>query len=636
MAKFDYKSFAENMSTQAKDMLPADISKEGKTYTIKTIENFVILAGEALVNDKSLTLTAENQQAICQILAEWIFHKSIDLAHSEIPQENWDPILQKVAFTVFEIAKQAYIRDVSQEDILAAVEHHVNKLFKESLEELSKDNKITEEVQEKALKESNIDKMAKEYNNPKKENNKNFVLYSILKFVEPIIKIITNLFLFIKNVLAHIIKLYPFRSLMILSIFIIFKLTSKEIAENFTFSNFETLVYAVLILATLKIIFLTYKDWVNADVQNQLNQLEETKRNMEELVNPDRQFDRLGVDILSLSVGQGLLPIADPDNEEGTLLVNVVVLRQYLTDTLGYIIPNIRIMDTSNMENFEYAIFVRGNKVANGFVQPKHILVEESVLDNLEDKSIRENAISHLNPLTNEVAYWVDKYTAKDMELNGLEPADVIKEHLKKVVIKNVDKILTTSDVYKYFEQAKKTEFAENIINNLLERLDVEDVRKIFVNLIEEEVSIHNIVYILEKINAYSRENQEIDYISERIRIDLADYVSQNNANQGILHVIKVEESLDLELENKLYNDLRGIRFELKKDEAENLFNNFKKMLLEIREKFGNTLKIVILCTPKIRRALFKFLSIRGLDWVVISYPEVSSTVVLDIIDEIK
>ncbi len=636
MAKFDYKSFAENMSTQAKDMLPADISKEGKTYTIKTIENFVILAGEALVNDKSLTLTAENHQAICQILAEWIFHKSIDLAHSEIPQENWDPILQKVAFTVFEIAKQAYIRDVSQEDILAAVEHHVNKLFKESLEELSKDNKITEEVQEKALKESNIDKMAKEYNNPKKENNKNFVLYSILKFVEPIIKIITNLFLFIKDVLAHIIKLYPFRSLMILSIFIIFKLTSKEIAENFTFSNFETLVYAVLILATLKIIFLTYKDWVNADVQNQLNQLEETKRNMEELVNPDRQFDRLGVDILSLSVGQGLLPIADPDNEEGTLLVNVVVLRQYLTDTLGYIIPNIRIMDTSNMENFEYAIFVRGNKVANGFVQPKHILVEESVLDNLEDKSIRENAISHLNPVTNEVAYWVDKYTAKDMELNGLEPADVIKEHLKKVVIKNVDKILTTSDVYKYFEQAKKTEFAENIINNLLERLDVEDVRKIFVNLIEEEVSIHNIVYILEKINAYSRENQEIDYISERIRIDLADYVSQNNANQGILHVIKVEESLDLELENKLYNDLRGIRFELKKDEAENLFNNFKKMLLEIREKFGNTLKIVILCTPKIRRALFKFLSIRGLDWVVISYPEVSSTVVLDIIDEIK
>ena len=40
MAKFDYKSFAENMSAQAKDMLPADISKEGKTYTIKTIENF--------------------------------------------------------------------------------------------------------------------------------------------------------------------------------------------------------------------------------------------------------------------------------------------------------------------------------------------------------------------------------------------------------------------------------------------------------------------------------------------------------------------------------------------------------------------------------------------------------------------
>ena len=331
-----------------------------------------------------------------------------------------------------------------------------------------------------------------------------------------------------------------------------------------------------------------------------------------------------------------MLPIADPDNEEGILLANVAALRQYLTDTLGYIIPNIRIMDTWGLETFEYAIFVRGNKVANGVVQPKHILVEESVLDNLEDKSIKENAISHFNPLTNEVAFWVDKYTAKDLDLNGLEPADVIKEHLRKVVIKNVDKILTTSDVYKYLEQAKKTEFAGNIINSLLECVNVEDIRKIFVNLIEEEVSIHDIVYILEKINAYSRENEEIDYISERIRIDLADYISQNNANQGILHVIKVEDLLDSELKNKLYNDLLGIRFDLEKDEAENLFNNFKKILQEIREKLGNNLKIVILCTPKIRRALFNFLSARGLDCVVISYSEVSSTVVIDIIDEIK
>ena len=222
MTKFDYKSFAENMSAQAKDMLPADISKEARSYIIKTIENFVILAGEALVNDKSLTLTAENQQAICQILAEWIYHKSIDLAHSEVPQENWEAILQKVAFTVFEIAKQAYIRDVSQEDMLASVERHVNKSFKEAIDRLLENNEITKEVKERALEESNIDKMTKECNNPKKENNKNFVF-----------------FIFIKHLLAHIIKMYPYRCLMILSIFIIFKLTSKEIAENFTFSTFE-------------------------------------------------------------------------------------------------------------------------------------------------------------------------------------------------------------------------------------------------------------------------------------------------------------------------------------------------------------------------------------------------------------
>ena len=53
MTKFDYKSFAENMSGQAKDFLPSDVSKEARYYVVKTIKDFVSLAGESLVNDKS-------------------------------------------------------------------------------------------------------------------------------------------------------------------------------------------------------------------------------------------------------------------------------------------------------------------------------------------------------------------------------------------------------------------------------------------------------------------------------------------------------------------------------------------------------------------------------------------------------
>ena len=45
---------------------------------------------------------------------------------------------------------------------------------------------------------------------------------------------------------------------------------------------------------------------INADVQSQLGQLENVRQNMQDLVNPNKMYERLGVDVLSLQVGAGL------------------------------------------------------------------------------------------------------------------------------------------------------------------------------------------------------------------------------------------------------------------------------------------------------------------------------------------
>ena len=98
---FDYKGFAESMAEQAKDLVPADLQEFQKEYIVKTLANFTHLAGEALYNDTSLELTAEQAVFITQIIAEWSFHKSIDLVHSGILPQYWDSIMQKIAFTIF-------------------------------------------------------------------------------------------------------------------------------------------------------------------------------------------------------------------------------------------------------------------------------------------------------------------------------------------------------------------------------------------------------------------------------------------------------------------------------------------------------------------------------------------------------
>ena len=159
---FDYKGFAQSMAEQAKELVPKDLQPDDQEYIVNTLGNFTLMAGEAIYNDESLQITAEQAVFITQIIAEWSFHKSIDLIHSGIDKSYWDTIMQKIAFTIFEVAKQGVIRNLKQEQLLQAVEMHVVKVYKKCIEDLEKRGVINEQVKELAESQSNIDAMAKQ------------------------------------------------------------------------------------------------------------------------------------------------------------------------------------------------------------------------------------------------------------------------------------------------------------------------------------------------------------------------------------------------------------------------------------------------------------------------------------------
>ncbi len=160
---FDYKAFAASMTEQAKELVPKELKDQEKQYIVKTLGNFTLLAGEALYKDEqNLNLTPDQAVFITQIIAEWSFHKSIDLIHSGILPQYWDSIMQKIAFTIFEVAKQAVIRKIPQDQLLQAVEHHVVKCYNAAIEELQQKGVIDEDIKTRAESQSNIDAMAQQ------------------------------------------------------------------------------------------------------------------------------------------------------------------------------------------------------------------------------------------------------------------------------------------------------------------------------------------------------------------------------------------------------------------------------------------------------------------------------------------
>lgn len=159
---FDYKEFAQMMSSQAGELVPANFNEMQKNYVVKTLTNFTLLAGEAIANDEKLNFNADQAVFVTQIIAEWSFHKSIDLVHSGIMPEHWDGVMQKIAFTIFEIAKQAIQKNIPQDKTLQLIEHHVDKTYKEAIEDLEKRGVISNEISQKAASQSNIDDMARQ------------------------------------------------------------------------------------------------------------------------------------------------------------------------------------------------------------------------------------------------------------------------------------------------------------------------------------------------------------------------------------------------------------------------------------------------------------------------------------------
>lgn len=156
---FNYQEFAQNLTAQAQELVPQDFSDVEKQYVVNTLLSFSTLAGEALYNDTESNFTADQAMMITQIIAEWSFHKSVDLIRSKIPQEHWDSVMQKIAFTIFEIAKQTFKQGMPQDQILQLIEHHVKKTYLDAIAELKNKGFIDESLMEQASHQSNIDAM---------------------------------------------------------------------------------------------------------------------------------------------------------------------------------------------------------------------------------------------------------------------------------------------------------------------------------------------------------------------------------------------------------------------------------------------------------------------------------------------
>lgn len=163
--------FAASMKVQSYDLMPKEFSEENKEYVANTLYEFTKLAFETLDNNKEYEYTYNDKIFISQVVAEWTFHKAIDLIKSNIPKEYWFEILEKSAFIIYETARNGIKQNIPQQSLLQDIEYYVNKTWKENIEEMYLKGAFDLDTKAKALNQSNIDDFAQE----KAKENENII-----------------------------------------------------------------------------------------------------------------------------------------------------------------------------------------------------------------------------------------------------------------------------------------------------------------------------------------------------------------------------------------------------------------------------------------------------------------------------
>ncbi len=338
---------------------------------------------------------------------------------------------------------------------------------------------------------------------------------------------------------------------------------------------------------------------LNEEISKHINELDELKKKLSKVINPDIMEQKLGEQKLTLSISEELMDILDSDNEYN-MLAQIVLIRQNLTESLGYIIPKINIEVDDSLSENEFAIKVRGIPVINSRAYMGYTMFFKNEL-NIE--KLPENSIKDVDKITGQEIVWIEDNKSKDFWTKGIDVNEYIARLIEHSITKYIDDIFDYSDINRYIEIVgnQNLYLIENIIPDYL---SIAELKYILTSLIKEKVSIKDIVYIFEKINDFADETNKEELL-ERIRVALARQISKSitNSEDNTIYAYELSEnSLKQFISNKSDDEI--IRID--STNIENIIKNLKEKALKYTP---NGKELILIAPMKIRHIVYLVLS---------------------------
>ena len=344
-------------------------------------------------------------------------------------------------------------------------------------------------------------------------------------------------------------------------------------------------------------------------------------------------YNLLQVEPIEMDFGYSLIPLAD-ESVGGRLIQRIVIFRRQYAQDMGFVVPSIRLRDSSGLGTNEYSIKVKGEEIAKGEILTDYMLALEP-----EDAEDSIDGIETIEPAYGIPSKWIRPENRERAELYGytvIDPLSVMLSHLSETIKRHAYELMTRQEVVRLVDNLKKTApelceeaFPSVISYNLLQR--------ILTMLLKEGISIKDLETIVETCFEAISENglpaKDPDQIVEKVRTALKRTITRMYCEDGNMKVITLDAALERTMVNSLARGEGGLYLALSPE----LLQSLIRQVAEESKKFTNLTSPPLILTSQVMRIHFYHLIEQFYPNIrVLSFNEVASNVQIQAIGSLR
>jgi len=323
------------------------------------------------------------------------------------------------------------------------------------------------------------------------------------------------------------------------------------------------------------------------------------------------------LDVLSLEVGYGLIPLVDA-NQGGELLQRIKTLRKQMALETGFIVPSIHIRDNLQLNANRYSVILKGVEIAGGDLMLGHFMAIKT-----DDQGVKIKGIETKEPAFGLPAVWIPEKDKEGAQAKGyvvVDPPTVITTHLTEVIKLHADELMGRKEVQTLIDNLSK--MYPKVIDDLVPKtVPYGILQKVMQRLLRERVSIRDLYSIIETLADYVPMTKNVDVLTGYVRQALARSITKQYLDpSGGLTVIMISPDIEDTIGQAVQHTEHESYVNPDPIMIRKLVNNVQKLISPFTAK---GLQPIILCSPSVRIHLRNIMEKFFPNIVVISHNEV-------------